>query len=265
MTAAASRLRVLLLLPGARNDADAAFAALAGASGAVEFERLADCTENGLRERLARADVQVLHFVGRGKIKAAAGYAVLELDASGGGTRTVNARHLAGLLAQQPALQLVVLQPSAPGEQLAGLETVLLQNGVRATLVTPPLATRAAGFASRLYGALAAGATVERACDAAREALVGDPAQSAAVRLAAARPEQVAPSRAPDASTSEARASNASAAAAPPPTVDASVGEQREREIQRTLAAQACRWEVRCLHVPQPAGTSQRSSRSPMH
>jgi hypothetical protein len=186
MTAAPALLRVLLALPGARSEADAAFATLANATGAVDFERLADCTENGLRERLARGDVQVLHFIGRGKVKAAAGYAVLELDASGGGTRTVNARHFAGLLAQ-PALQLVVLQPSAPSEQFTGLEDVLHDLGVAAALITPALPTRAGAFAGRLYGALAAGAPLEQACAAAREALVGEPAQSAAVRLAAAR------------------------------------------------------------------------------
>ena len=238
MASTAPRLRVVVVVPGPRSDADAAFATLAGASTAVDVERLADCTESGLRERLARGDVDVLHFVGRGKVKAAANYAVVELDASGGGTRTVNARHFAGLLAQQRSLQLVVVQPIAAGEQLADLETVLVDLGVPAALVGPAMSPRAAGFAGRLYGALAAGASLESAAAAAREALVGDPAQGAAVRVAGARPASVAAS--PSAAASGPAAAPAPApAAAPPPAVESELAQQQRRaqEIQRVLAA----------------------------
>jgi hypothetical protein len=201
--------------------------------------------------------VQVLHFVGRGKVKAAAGYAVLELDASGGGTRTVNARHFAGLLAQQAALQLVVLQPSSPSEQFTGLEDVLHAQGVAAALITPALPTRAGAFAGRLYGALAAGATLEQACEA-REALVGEPAQSAAVRLAAARPAQVATARASEAGPPEGSAKSASDAT-PPPTADPEQGrrEQRERDLQRALAMKRAAGQFDVFmchnHVDKPA------------
>jgi len=241
MTATASRLRVLLLLPGSRSDADAAFATLVGSSDAVDFERLADCTENGLRERLARDDVDVLHFVGRGKVKAAAGYAVLELDGSGGGTRTVNARHFASLLAPHPGLQLVVVQPSSPGERFAGLEAVLLQHGAPAALTTAAMPVRAAAFARRLYAALAAGAALEEACVAAREALAGEPGQSDSVRLAAARSGPLAGARstnagAANASTAPAVAAAPAAAAAPPVAAAPTAREQREHEIQRLLA-----------------------------
>jgi hypothetical protein len=254
----AARLRVLLVLPGPRSEADAAYAAIANAASAVDLERLADCTEMGLRDRLARGDLQVVHFVGRGKVKAAAGYAVLELDASGGGTRTVNARHFAGLLAQQAALQLVVLQPSSPSEQFSGLEDVLHAQGVAAALITPALPTRAGAFAGRLYGALAAGVTLEQACAAAKEALVGEPAQSAAVRLAAARPAQVATARASEAGPPEGSAKSASDAP-PPPTADPEQGrrEQRERDLQRALAMKRAAGQFDVFmchnHVDKPA------------
>jgi hypothetical protein len=258
MTATASRLRVLLLLPGSRSEADAAFATLAGSSDAVDFERLADGTENGLRERLARGDVDVLHFVGRGKVKAAAGYAVLELDASGGGTRTVNARHFASLLAPHAALRLVVVQPSSSGEQFAGLEAVLLQHGAPAALVTAAMPVRAGSFAKRLYGALATGATLEEASDAGREVLAGEPGQSDSVRLAASRSGPLASARPANAGAAEASANSAPAVAAPqaaaaPPTAR----EQREREIQHVLAQKRAAGQFDVFlchnHVDKPA------------
>lgn len=262
---AASRLRVLLVLPGARADADPAFAAIfAAAVGHVHVERLAEPTENGLRERLARGDVDVVHFVGRGKVKAAAGYAVVELDASGGGTRTVNVRHLAGVLGQQRTLRLVVVQPVSQTEQLAGVEQVLRDQGVAAALVTAAMPLRAGAFATALYGALARGASLAAACAAAKDALASEPAQAAALRLAAALPEQPVTAFAGEAAAAAAPAVPAAPAAAPhaspaPATV---VAEEpplvlREREIQRVLAAKrsAGRFDVFLCHnhVDKPA------------
>ena len=270
----APALRVLVLLPGPRAEADAAFARLGGAGGVVEFERLADCTENGLRDRLARGGVHVLHFIGKARIKAA-NYAVLELDASDGGARAVNARHLGGLLAQQPALQLVVLQPGVPGEPFSGLETVLREQGVPAVLATGAMPGRLGGFAARLYGALAAGQTLEQACRAAQEVLVADPIEQQAIRLVAARPGQTVGTSAPaaalaSASTADPRAAGAAGAdaagtAAPAQPVPAgapvdpaeAARQRREQEIHQALAIKraAGRFDVFLCHnsIDKPA------------
>lgn len=266
-------LRVLVLLPGPRAEADAAFARLGGATEGVEFERLADCTENGLRERLARGGFQVLHFIGKGKSKAA-NYAVLELDASDGGARAVNVRHLGGLLAQQPALQLVVLQPGAPGEPFSGLATVLREQGVPAVLASGAMPGRLGGFASRLYGTLAAGQTLEQACRAAQEVLVADPIEQQAIRLVAARPGQTVGTSppatgSPSVSAVDPRAAGgagagaAGAAAAPPVPAGAPVDpaeaarQRRAQEIHQALAIKraAGRFDVFLCHnsIDKPA------------
>lgn len=242
-------LRVLVMLPGSPAQADADFALLHDAIGnignAVTLERLADCTENGLRLRLSGGDVHVLHILGRGKSNAAANYAVLEFNASGGGVRTVNARHIGSVLAQQPALQLVILQPREPGETLSGLEVPLREAGVPAVLTTASMRAQCSVFAARLYGALSAGQTLAQASKAAQAVFVADPAQSAAIRLTAAHPDaRLAISEASletaMLTTSPTTPPASSGAAAAVPITSRDVDEARhtnhELEIQQTLA-----------------------------
>lgn len=184
-------LRVLAILPGAPANADADYAALQGAAaGNIEIERLADCSENGLRRRLAQGGIDILHFIGGGKANAAAHYAVLEFNASGGGVRTVNARHVGSLLAQQPSLQLVVLQARDAGVDLSAMALPLREAGVPAVLTTGPMRAQTGAFARRFYSALAAGDTPQLAMQTAQAVFVADPAQSAAIHLTAAEPER---------------------------------------------------------------------------
>jgi hypothetical protein len=228
-------MRVLAVVPGAASDAEPALAALEEALRAagpgVELERLRDCTEAGLRERLARGDVGIVHVLARGRTNAAARYAVLELDAAGAGARAVNARHLGALLAREPAPALVVLQARASGDDLSGLAPALRGQGVAAVLTAPAMpAARLAAFAGRLYRALAAGRTLEEARAAAQEALAAEPQLAAAVALAAARPEPT------PASAQPAAAPPPLAPAAPDAPQPADPRERRERELRAALA-----------------------------
>lgn len=238
MRSTGTALRVLVMLPGPLTQADATFALLQGAAaGNVELERLTDCTENALRQRLTRGDVQVLHLISRGKYNAAANYAVLEFNASGGGARTVNARHVGDILAQQPALQLLILQAREPGDTLCGLETPLREAGVPAVLTTAAMPTELPLFAARLYRALGSGHTFAQATQAAHDAFVADPAQRAAIHLAAARPDQI-PGTPNAMKTTHETVIAVAPAVAPVPQVstDTAQREQRERDLQQTLA-----------------------------
>jgi hypothetical protein len=231
-------LHVLVMLPGPLTQADATFALLQGAAaGNVELERLTDCTENALRQRLTRGDVQVLHLISRGKYNAAANYGVLEFNASGGGARTVNARHVGDILAQQPGLQLLILQAREPGDTLSGLEAPLREAGVPAVLTTAAMPTQLPLFAARLYRALGSGHTLAQATQAAQDAFIADPVRRAAIHLAAARPDTM-PSAPDSMKMTHETVTAAASAAAPVVLVDTDTAqrEQRERHIQQTLA-----------------------------
>jgi len=164
-------LRVLLLLPGRRDDEARQLGAAIEAAGgsAIRAECLADTSENGLRQRLSAGPVDVLHFCGSGKCNAAARYATLDLTAAAGGRRAVNASHLGTLVARHA--RLVVLQLSGTIEWVATpfVAALLRAQAVPAAIVSVQDGAASIEAAARLYAALAAGHTLSEAADAMRK------------------------------------------------------------------------------------------------
>ncbi|MGB7989652.1 MAG: toll/interleukin-1 receptor domain-containing protein [Candidatus Methylophosphatis roskildensis] len=231
-------LRVLLLLPGQRDDEARPLGAAieAAGGGAIRAECLADTSENGLRQRLAAGPVDVLHFCGSGKCNAAARYATLDLSAAAGGRRAVNASHLGTLVAQHA--RLVVLQLSGTLEWVATpfVAAVLRAQAVPAAIVSAQDGAASIEAAARLYAALASGRTLSEAADAMRNnanALVDS--LRVPLQFDAADPDSRLVGVQPAAARVEpAPAPMASATPAPDPARLA--GEQHEREMQARLA-----------------------------
>jgi len=190
-------LDVLVLIPAPSDaapfDPDRAWQDLSQAAqplvarGALKLERLPASSENGLRRRLAQAPCTVLHFVGCGSSRSAAQYGTFTFEDSAGRSRGVNANHLAALLKQHEALQLVVLQARQEGDDPLGtLADTLVANGVPAVVSTPRFDGDAlAAFFQAFYGALLGELPGEQAIQCTRDALVHRGKPVPALRLRA--------------------------------------------------------------------------------
>ena len=161
------------------------------ARAALKLERLAAPSENALKRRLTQAPCAVLHFVGCGSTRSAAQYGTLTFEDSTGRSRGVNASHLAALLKQHEAMQLVVLQACQEGDDpLGALADTLVSQGVSAVVSTPRFDTDAlACFVQAFYGALAASQSGEQAVQSARNALVHRGRSAPGLRLRARAPD----------------------------------------------------------------------------
>ena len=104
------------------------------AKGTVLLERLTEPTEAALRKRLAQEPFHVLHFIGHGRSRQSAQYALLVLEGSGRQTRGVNASYFAAVLKPYADLRLVVLQACEDGEPFKGIGAALVGQGLPAVV-----------------------------------------------------------------------------------------------------------------------------------
>ena len=176
-------LDVVVLLPAPSDanafDADAVWNDISKAvqplvaRGSLSLERVQPASENGLKQRLARGGCTVLHFVGSGSSRAAAQYGTLLFEDSAGRARGINANHLATMLKQHNALQLLVLQACQKGDDpLRSLAEQLIVQGLPAVVSTPSLDREAVGCFARVFYEALLTESGERAVERSRDALV---------------------------------------------------------------------------------------------
>jgi hypothetical protein len=209
------------------------------ARGALKLERLTPPSENSLRRRLGQSACTVLHFIGCGSSRAAALYGTFTFEDSGGKARGVNANHLASMLKQHEALELVVVQACQDGaDPLGSLADALAAQGMSAVLSTPRLDFDAlACMVQEFYGGLIDGLSGEHALRRARDALVRRGKASVALQLRTRNPEwslkrpaerEAAPAAAP-AATAAATATAPAAGASTAQPIDVKAQEEEAR------------------------------------
>lgn len=126
--------------------------------GHLEVERCVPATETALRQRLARADVDLLYLVTRGKERAAARYAALELEGSDGRARNLTMTSLLALLAANQGIRSVLLQASGQdGSEFALITEALVDRGLAVTVVPSLYGPTQRLFVGKLVAALVGG------------------------------------------------------------------------------------------------------------
>jgi hypothetical protein len=180
--------------------------------------------------------------MGCGSSRAAAQYGTLTFEDSTGRARGVNANHVAALLKQCEALELVVLQACQDGDDPLGpLADALAAGGVPAVVSTPRFdADSLAAFVEGFYGALAEGHSGEQAIGRARDALVRRGRPASQMRLRARNAEwrlkqAITPARVPLPERSMQSAAPISPAA---PTRDLAAEAEAERKATEATRAQ---------------------------
>lgn len=213
-------------------------AALEGLSqqGRVIVERLGEATETALKRRLAGTPWHVLYFAGHARMRAAARYATLALESSGGGARNLTSDYFAALVAKSPAVRILVLQAcDAESFCFEALADDLLERGVGAVVTAPPLdGAPQRTFVSKLCAGLLAGLPARELDAALRAAFVGDGSQAATVRLLTRAPDIPVLSFESEATAAAARAEPAGTPLAPPTAVEPPAW-RRELERKRLL------------------------------
>jgi TIR domain len=232
--------RALIVAPGLASTAPAPSGILTAAQRAgIPAELVEPASENELRRRLEAGGVELVYLLARGKAHAAAGHATLDFDgASGPASRPVNLRHLASVIAGAGA-RLVLLQPTEATAELGGSAAALVEHGLPAAILWPPLPSvpLLGEAARRLFERWREGAPLTELA-AAAGTMQG---VESAGTLAAATPTSPTPTDAP-APPAAARP------AAPEPAVSAA--ELRRREIQAMLESKraAGRFDVFLCH-----------------
>ena len=137
------------------------------ASGSLLCERLQPASANALRNKLAAAPWNVLHFIVHGQERAAAHYGTIALTSSDGRAGSISAQALAAMLAPCSSLALVVIQAACDGPLC--FQTVaeeLIARGIPAVLIAPRFAEYSQSlFLSRLYGGLLDGMSGSQIAD----------------------------------------------------------------------------------------------------
>jgi hypothetical protein len=243
-------LRVLAVIPcpadAPRFDVERAWQSLEQAvqplcaQGLIELERLAEPTENALRQRLDTRPYHALHFIGHGRARQAAQYATVVFSGSAGNSRAISAQHLGGVLARCPGLRLAVFQAceDTPAP-FAGAGEALLAHGIAAVVTTARLPDSAQQpFLRKLYAALVTGSPAGEAVNSAHRALQANGNAQAEVALACACPDAplVAP-RAEPAPASHGPAAIPTAVASAADVVADPAAQRVQQELDRKRAA----------------------------
>jgi tetratricopeptide (TPR) repeat protein len=146
-------------------------------AGLVAFTELAHATLSELRRALLRDSFHVLHFMGHGGFDERRGGVLLFTGPAGRGT-PVTAGDLGVMLRDHSSLRLAVLNAceagrTDPADPFAGVADTLVRRGIPAVIAMQfEVSDHAAvEFAPALYGALAAGGTVDAAVAEARKAM----------------------------------------------------------------------------------------------
>ena len=146
-------------------------------SGAITVTDLAAPTLGELRRALLRERFHVLHYMGHGGFTAEHGGVLLFTDQAGRGT-PVTGEHLSVMLRDHTSLRLAVLNAceagrTDPADPFGGIADTLVRRGIPAIIAMQfeISDTAAIEFAPALYGALAAGRSVDAAVAEARKAI----------------------------------------------------------------------------------------------
>jgi hypothetical protein len=146
-------------------------------SGAITVTELAAPTLSELRRALLRERFHVLHYMGHGGFTAEHGGVLLFTDQAGRGA-PVTGEHLSVMLRDHTSLRLAVLNACEAGrtdaaDPFGGIADTLVRRGIPAVIAMQfeISDTAAIEFAPALYGALAAGRSVDAAVAEARKAI----------------------------------------------------------------------------------------------
>ncbi len=152
--------------------------AIGKAGGQLELAWTANGTWRELQEQLQQGPWHIFHFIGHGYFDESTGESALLLAGEDGRADPRNTREIARLLADHPALRLVVLNACEGAH--AGTQTLyasiaehLARRGLPAVLAMQDVIadTAAAEFTRSFYGALSHGLPVDAACAEARKAM----------------------------------------------------------------------------------------------
>jgi hypothetical protein len=156
---------------------DTALADLTGA-GLIEVGWILDGNWRTLQRRLDEERWHLFHFSGHGRFDAARDEGTVSLVDEHGGSAPFSATQLARMLADQPALRLVVLNAceGARGgsrDIFSGTASILVRRGIPAVLAMQYEIGDAAAveFARTFYESLARGTPIDAAVAAARKAI----------------------------------------------------------------------------------------------
>jgi tetratricopeptide (TPR) repeat protein len=146
-------------------------------SGAITVTDLAAPTLSELRRVLLREQFHVLHYMGHGGFSAEDGGVLLFIDQAGRGV-PVTGEQLSVILRDHTSLRLAVINAcetgrTDPADPFGGIADTLVRRGIPAVIAMQfeISDTAAIEFAPALYGALAAGHSVDAAVTEARRAI----------------------------------------------------------------------------------------------
>lgn len=189
--AIAPPLRILVLLANPRDyppiDVEREWSRLNDAlgelprQGRVELERLEQPTIVGLRGELSKRQYHILHLIAPSVANAKSDDELLILEDPERRARTVSGELIGTLLADHPALRLVVVNPAegataTPPPPIARLANILVRRGIPAVIATQFQMSDAGTLmlARELYAGLARGYSVDRALTEARSSIFAD-------------------------------------------------------------------------------------------